>query len=409
MTKFKFLHAADLHIDSPLRGLGAYEDAPREELQGASRRALQRTVELARSQAVDFVVLAGDLFDGDWKDYSTGIFLNRELARLECPVYCISGNHDAESVLTRTLQWPENVHRFDVYAPETRLLEHLGVALHGQGFADRREDRNLAAAYPDAVPGYFNLGLLHTSADGREGHETYAPCTVAQLQAKGYDYWALGHVHQHEVLCRDPYIVFPGCLQGRHVRETGPKGCYVVSVEDGRVADLEFHKLDVVRWDHLEIDLGNAADGPAALAIVAAALRERVQLSPSNLLAVRLTLCGASPAHDKIAASPDRFREEIRNLAAQQQRVWLEKVLLSTRPYREREDVLQANPALHDLVFALRNLQHEALDLETLLEPVKVLREKLPVSLRERFLTREMVGEAVTEVEHLIWANLESR
>lgn len=409
MSKFKFLHAADLHIDSPLRGLGAYEDAPREELQGASRRALQRTVELARSQAVDFVVLAGDLFDGDWKDYSTGIFLNRQLARLECPVFCISGNHDAESVLTRTLEWPANVQRFDVFTPETRLLEACRVALHGQGFADRREDRNLAAAYPEAVPGYFNLGLLHTSADGREGHETYAPCTVAQLQAKGYDYWALGHVHQHEVLCRDPYIVFPGCLQGRHVRETGPKGCYIVTVEDGRVTELDFHKLDVVRWDHLEVDLCAASDWATALLTVRNALSERVQLSPSNLLALRLTVFGASAAHDKLTANPDRFREEVRNLAAQQQRVWLEKVILNTRPFRAREELLQANPALHDLVYALRNLQHEPLDLESLLEPVKQLKDKLPLSLRERFLTDEMVGEAVTEVEHLIWANLEAR
>lgn len=409
MRTFKFLHAADLHIDSPLRGLGAYEDAPREELQGASRRAFQRMVELARSQQVDFVVLAGDLFDGDWKDYSTGIFFNRELCRLECPVFCISGNHDAESVITRSLQWPSHVRRLDVFKPETVLLEELGVALHGQGFADRREERNLAAAYPEAVPGFFNLGILHTSADGREGHEPYAPCSVAQLQAKGYDYWALGHVHQREVLCEDPYIVFPGCLQGRHVKETGPKGCTLVSVVDGRVTSVEFHKVDVVRWEHAQLDLSACADVPAALETIQEQMRLVVQQADSNLVAMRLTLSGSCAAHEKIALSPDRFREEIRNLAAQQQRVWLEKIRLQTRPFRPREEVLDANPALHDLVYALRNLQHDPLDLETLLEPVKQLREKLPVSLRERFLTRDMVGEAVSEVEDLIWANLEGR
>lgn len=409
MSRFKFLHAADLHLDSPLRGLGKYEDAPLDQLRGASRRALERAVDLALSQAVDFVVLAGDLFDGDWKDYSTGIFLNRQLARLTCPIFLLSGNHDAESVVTRQLQWPEHVQRFDVYQPETRRLEHLKVALHGQGFAERVENRNLVQAYPEGVPGWFNLGVLHTSADGREGHESYAPCSLAHLQAKGYQYWALGHVHEPEVLCQEPWVIFPGCLQGRHARECGPRGCYLVEVNDHQVSSATFHSLDVVRWEHLQIDCSGLPDLPSLMRAVEGALDEAERVCSAPLLAVRLTLSGRTSAHHALVSRSDAVRGEIRNQAGQRQRVWLEKVRFETRPELNVGELLRENPALESLVSALGQLRDDAEVREQLLAPVRGLHEKLPPALKERFLSAEQVEQATRDVRDLIWANLEAR
>jgi exonuclease SbcD len=408
LGSFRFLHAADLHLDSPMRGLSEHVEAPTEELRGATRRALVRLVELARSQAVDFVVLAGDLFDGDWRDYSTGMYLNRQLAQLECPVYCLTGNHDAESVISRTLQWPDNVLRFDVNRPQTILLEQHRVALHGQGFANRREDRNLAAGYPEPVPGYFNLGVLHTSADGREGHETYAPCTTAELVGKGYHYWALGHVHQRELLCEDPPVVFPGCLQGRHVRETGPKGCYVVSVDDGRIS-LDFQALDVVRWEHLDLDMAQAQTAEEAMTLVSSALKELSRRAETPLVALRLTLTGATPAHEALTRRPYDTLESLRNEALKVQRIWLEEVRVRTRPMRSREQLLLNDLPLAELMRSVAALEPGSAALAELLRPVEDLRDKLPAALKGELLSLANQQCALADVEELLWANLEAR
>ena len=106
------------------------------------------------------------------------------------------------------------------------MLEDLGLAVHGQGFAKREVTEDLSSAYPQADPHLFNIGLLHTCLDGKPGHEPYAPCTVDGLRSKGYQYWALGHVHNREVVSQDPWIVFPGNIQGRHARETGSQGLH---------------------------------------------------------------------------------------------------------------------------------------------------------------------------------------
>jgi DNA repair exonuclease SbcCD nuclease subunit len=194
----KFLHAADIHLDSPLRGLQRYEGAPVEEIRQASRRALENLVQLALDQSVAFVLIAGDLYDGDWKDHRTGLYFVSQMVRLReagIPVIAIAGNHDAANKMTRTLPLPENVHLLDHKKPETFLLEQPGVAIHGQSFATPSVLEDLSAAYPPAVGGMLNIGLLHTCATGREGHQPYAPCTIPGLISKHYDYWALGHAH----------------------------------------------------------------------------------------------------------------------------------------------------------------------------------------------------------------------
>lgn len=176
----KFIHAADIHLDSPLVGLQFYEGAPVEEVRGATRRALENLVELAAAEKVDFVLLAGDLYDGDWKDYNTGLFLSHQMSRLReegIRVFIISGNHDAASQITKHLRMPDNVKTLSVRHPETDRIEKLGLAIHGQGYAVRAVTDDLAGGYPLASPHHFNIGLLHTSLDGREGHESYAPTT----------------------------------------------------------------------------------------------------------------------------------------------------------------------------------------------------------------------------------------
>src|SRR5438552_1397988 len=244
----KFVHAADLHIDSPMRGLVRYEGAPLSAMRGATRRAFENLIDLCLEEKAAFLLLAGDIFDGSWRDYSTGLFFAMQLSRLralDIPVVLVRGNHDAESRITKHLRLPSHVHELSVRAPESFEIPGAGVWVHGQGFATRAVTDDLAAAYPAAKRDALNIGLLHTSAGGREGHENYAPCRVETLVDKGYDYWALGHVHKREVLSEAPHIVFPGNLQGRHAREMGAKGATLVRVENG-IASALHRALDVV-------------------------------------------------------------------------------------------------------------------------------------------------------------------
>lgn len=261
---FKFIHAADIHLDSPLHRLDIYEGAPVMEFRQATRRAFENLIQLAIAEKVAFVLIVGDLYDGDWKDYNTGLYLVGQMNRLKeagILMFVVAGNHDAASRITKTLRFPDNVRVFASDSPERFLLEEPLVAVHGQSFATPVIKKDLSFDYPEPVSGYFNIGLLHTCATGREGHEPYAPCSPEALRNKGYDYWALGHVHQHEILAQDPPVVFAGNIQGRHIRETGAKGCVVVAVDEAGRTELSFTALDVVRWAAIEVNADGAHNG----------------------------------------------------------------------------------------------------------------------------------------------------
>lgn len=356
-----FLHAADVHLDSSLRGLERYENAPVEQIRGATRKSLVRLVDLALARNVDFVLISGDLYDGDWTCYNAGLFLIGQLGRLRdanIPVFMIAGNHDAANKMTRTLRLPENVHYFRSDRPETRRLDDLGVAVHGQSFARAAVLENLAAAYPPPVRGLINVGLLHTCLGGADGHERYAPCSLDDLRAKGYDYWALGHIHNRHTPCTDPLVVFPGNTQGRHIRETGGKGCLIVTLEVNGSSELNFHRLDSVRWERLRVDVSEAATDSDFLDRAACALDALLALEtdPERLLAVRIEIHGRSALHDHLHAASERYVNEVRSLALDrgQGRLWVEKVVVQTRP--ARSVVLPDGPIneIQEVIAALR-------------------------------------------------------
>ena len=225
MQSFRFLHAADIHLDSPLKGLNGYPGANAERYCTATRAAFDRLTKTAIDERVDFLVIAGDLYDGDWRDFSTGLhFVSRipRLADAGIPVFLLHGNHDAESVITQRLELPGNVHVFGADRPCTFELRVLCVALHGQGFADRAVVENLVPGYPDPVAGAFNVGVLHTALEGIGGHARYAPCSLADLIGKGYDYRALGHVHRGQILWKRPgHPILDPFQRGRQVEMTG--------------------------------------------------------------------------------------------------------------------------------------------------------------------------------------------
>jgi exonuclease SbcD len=332
----KLIHAADLHLDSPLVGLERYEGAPVGELRRATRGALDRLVELCIAERADVLLVAGDLFDGSWRDYSTGLFLCERMARLReagVRVVWIRGNHDAASRLRKHLRMPENVRELSHESPESVRFEELNLVVHGQGFPEAAVKEDLTRRYPAPVAGAVNVGLLHTALDGREGHAPYAPCTLTTLVDRGYDYWALGHVHTHEVVSRAPFVVYPGNLQGRHVKETGAKGAVVVSFDSARVLEVEHRALDVVRWVRVSVDAGAAATLDDAGDAVQRALVRASQDAGERLLAARVEFVGASAAHGLLKADPERALSTVRAAALDVDApVWIERAVVNTRP-----------------------------------------------------------------------------
>ena len=350
----RFIHASDLHIDSPLRGLDRYDGAPVERLRTATRSSFERLIDTALAERVDFVLFAGDIYDCDWQDFHTGLFFRGQLVRLEraaIRVFIVQGNHDAQGVISKQLVLPPNVTVFSSRTAQTVRLDELSVAIHGRSFPEREVDEDLVPAYPVPVPGFFNIGMLHTSLTGRAGHDTYAPTDLPTLVRKGYDYWALGHVHAREVLSERPRIVFPGNLQGRHAKETGAKGCELVTVEGGRI-EAEFIVLDVVRWSQVAVPLTGVDRLEALSEMFHQALEPVLTGATDRLHAVRVTLTGSTALHRLEADQPGTLAAAMRAAAQDisEAEVWIEQVRLDLSTPVDRAQSAERQDAVGELV-----------------------------------------------------------
>ena len=370
MPTWKFVHAADIHLDSPMLGLEQHESAPAERLRGATRQALENLVTLCIEEEAQFLLIAGDLYDGDWRDYNTGLFFVRQMARLReasIRVFLIRGNHDADSVITRQLSLPENTREFSTRKAESIVVEALNTTIHGRSYGRKAVTDDLSIGYPASVTGHLNIGLLHTSADGREGHEPYAP----------------GHVHSREILHEHPWVAFPGNLQGRHMRETGAKGCLVVTVEDGAISAVHFRPVDMLRWGICEVDVSSADSTAAALDLLREELAQRLADADSVSLALRLRLFGQTPAQTAFGRRPTHWREEIRGLALDlaADDIWIEQIQFDTRAPLDLEALRRRDDPVGGLLRSIHQLRTE--DPGRLSSVFDNLLEKLPGEVRE--------------------------
>ena len=300
------------------------------------------------------MVIAGDLYDGTWRDYNTGIFFCKEMGRLkraEIPVYVLFGNHDAESEMTRKLNLPDNVQTFRANKPQTFKIDQLRVALHGQSFKDKETTHNLVTEYPAPVAGHFNIGVLHTALEGYSAHASYAPCTLQELQAKGYQYWALGHVHEYQQWRGTPTIVFPGNLQGRNVREQGRRGALLVTVDDAGEVSLDRIFIDILRWEHVRVDVSECETLDAVSKSIGDALQRLLDVDGNVPRAVRVTVSGRSKAHGQLFGLEAQLRAEVLGQIASlgNERLWLEKVCFETQALFDESRMHERMDAFTDL------------------------------------------------------------
>ncbi|CAN1558959.1 SbcD DNA repair exonuclease [Mycobacteriaceae bacterium] len=331
----RIIHAADIHLDSPLQGLGRLGDAGlADELRAATRRAYDNLVQLCISEDADLLVIAGDIYDGDWRSYETGEYFVRGLRTLResgVEVALLYGNHDAESTITRRLTMPDGVRVLNTAEPESAGFPDLGVVVHGQGYAVRDVMENLAQNYPSRRDGWVNIGVLHTGLHGIAGHTPYAPCTINELTACGYEYFALGHIHQREQQAGgNTHVWYSGNLQGRKSTETGPKGALVVDAQPDMPAEVRFAECDVARWEVLEPDLAECRDVDEVVSAMSLAYEDAVGQAGDRPLVVRFRLVGQTAAASALSRDPDRLLTEARLFVRRGNAV--EKVVLDVSP-----------------------------------------------------------------------------
>lgn len=404
MGSFRFIHAADIHLDSPLKGLAGLEGSAVELIRSASREAFEALIARAIDDAVGFLIIAGDLYDGSWRDYKTGLFFIRQMGRLRdagIRTFLIYGNHDAESQITRRLSLPDNVTTFSAAEPETHIIEDLGVALHGQSFRERDVTENLARGYPDPVPDLLNVGILHTGLGGEEGHQNYAPCTLGELVNKGYDYWALGHIHKPSVRHERPFVVYSGNLQGRHINEAGPRGAVTVSVEDGVISDLAPFHIDLVRWSLIDVPAADCDSLQQLVDRIRNDIENAVlEQADGRLLACRIRLSGTSALWGQIAGSEEWLLAEARSAAQGLggDRAWVERLVNSTEPLQ----VQGADPVISESLGDLADARADGELLGDLRSDIGALVAMLPHEIRNQPESELLAAAAKGDYARLI-------
>ena len=326
---FRFVHTADLHLDSPLRSLALRDPALQTAVGVATRSVLTRIVDLCLAETVDALLIAGDLYDGDQVSMKTARFLQQELLRLDAAgiaTFIIRGNHDAMSRITRELVFPPTVTVFGARATTKVIDGVLPVAIHGLSFAKPQAPESLLGQYPAAVPGAFNIGLMHSSLNGAPGHDVYAPCPMADLQGAGYDYWALGHIHLRSVHQGRATVVMPGIPQGRDIGEAGEKSVTLVTVSDQGAVTLKARVLAPLRFDRVMVDAGPATDWADLVARLGQGVREARRQTTEEYLVLRPRLAGTTPLAWRILRDLDLLQAEAVSVAEGLGAVWIDKI-----------------------------------------------------------------------------------
>ena len=332
---FRFVHTADIHLDSPLRSLALRDPALAELIGGATRLAFERTIDLCLNEEVDALMIAGDLYDGDQTSMKTALFLAAQLRLLDesgIRAFVVRGNHDAESRITRELLLPEGVKIFGGRGEAVELERPRGeipVVVHGISFAKPHAPESLVPKFKARIDGALNVGLLHTSLGGSTQHDDYAPCSVAQLAATGFDYWCLGHIHKREVHSREPFIVMPGMPQGRDINEAGPKSVTLVTVENDGSVETESYPASIAQFERVEVDLTGIQDWRGMVERVGASLKQARDSVNAEHLVVRLKLYGRTDLAWRLRRDLDIAKAEADSRAAMLDRTWVEKVELN--------------------------------------------------------------------------------
>ncbi len=378
--KFRFVHAADLHLDTPFAGVGKTSPETAAVLREAPLEALDQLTQLAIERQASFVLLAGDIYDGVHRSVRCQLRFRRALERLDdhgIESFVVHGNHDPTDSWSAIRSWPERAHVFDADSVQVLPVVRDGVQLatvYGVSHGKSDESDNLAKKFERFDGQGIHVGLLHCTVGHNDDHAPYAPCEVAELCEVGLDYWALGHIHQHAILRSEaPWIVYPGTLQGRSPKPTelGAKGAVVVEVDGDVISDVEFVAVDSVRFLHVDFDIEAIRD----LAELRDALESRLETCrddhPGRGLIVRGTLTGRGPVFEdlKRAGVVDEILRELRDDAqGEDPVVWWESLRNDTEKTLDRERIRRRGDFSSELIRVTDDLRANREQLQVLLD-----------------------------------------
>lgn len=377
MARFKFIHAADLHIESPYKGVSKLNDALGRALVDHGIRAYESLIDLALNESVDFLLIAGDSFDSESGSLSAQYRFVRGLEKLgeaQIAVYIICGNHDPLNSWSDHLTLPKNVVLFGPNEVQQHIVKKDGqevAAVYGVSFGQKEEYDNLAKEFKKSDTTSFSIGLLHGTIAGNEAHTPYCPFDMDTLRASNMDYWALGHIHKRAILSEEnPTVVYPGNIQGRHFNETGVKGCSIVSVDQGKITDHSFAALSDVVYDYVDVNLDGCeslSDFTSALDIV----KDDLDKGRSYLL--RLRLKGKTELHSTFSdhEEMESLIDEINNQNNYRQRfIFIDKCINETLPKIDLEERKKSSDFIADLLQRFDDYQSKPAERAELLESI---------------------------------------
>jgi DNA repair exonuclease SbcCD nuclease subunit len=378
MRTVRFVHASDLHLDATFGGVDAADGKVAGALEHSTLEAFDRVIQLSIDRGVDFLVIAGDLYNSADHSLRAELAFQRGMRRLSdagIPAFIVRGNHDPADGWSAGLELPDSVAIFPADQVERHEVVRDGevvCVVYGPSFATQKVTENLAIDFERGANDPYAVAVLHANVGQRQGWDNYAPCSVDDLRAAGMDYWALGHVHVAGRVMDNPPAVYSGSTQGLNPTEEGPRGCFVVHLdEDGAIE--EFVETASVRWRRSEIDatdLQTLDDLRTALETVCAGIREENAGLPSI---VRLELTGRTSVHFDLGR-PGVLADLATDLRQDQLDVdpwiWVDRIRDLTRPALDLDVILAEEGLRGDLSRLARNLSEDSAEVERVIEEV---------------------------------------
>jgi len=417
MQPFSFVHAADLHLESPFQGVRAEAPAIADCLRQATLAAYDRLIELCIERRVQFLLVAGDTYDGAYRSLHAQLRFRDGLERLakeSIRSFVVHGNHDPADSWTSAIQWPASTRIFGSREVETDSVRRDGhpiAQVSGISHRERKERRNLARKFSRGDPDVFHIGLLHCNLGTNTGHDPYAPCELSDLCSVGLDYWALGHVHQRRVPNESPHVVYPGNTQGRSIREQGERGCYVVTVDENRGVRSEFCPLDVVRWVTAEVDISGLTTIDQLDGAISDAVQDVASGARPRPVVCRFALTGRGPLYRDIQQGKalQELLERTREIfGSEEPFVWVEGAELGCRPELDIEKRREGSDFLGQLLSIAAELRESTPEIgEVRRSALSALLDNDRVKKAIGELSDAEIAELIGEAELLCVAQLE--
>lgn len=371
MKHFSFIHTADLHLDSPFKGISEMNEEISKELTEATFNTFNNIIDACIDKQVDFLLIAGDIYDGADRSLRAQLRVRDGLNRLSkagIDVYITHGNHDPLNGWSANLDWPKNVHIFNGNSCEEVIVERDGkkiLQIYGISFPTREIKTNLAQKFPKirkSKKKMYTIGMLHCNVGVDTGHEPYAPCKLKDLTSRNFDYWALGHVHNKTIINENPLIIYPGNPQGLHPKEDGARGCFFIKVDKKGQSTAEFIELDSIRWVVSELSIKSLQSEQDFISKIENTVEQIREKADGRASICRIVLTGRSSLHSTLNRKGvlDDIVQELReNEEGEKQFVWIESVVNNTNPEIDRKSLLKRKDFIGDLVKLFEKSYHD--------------------------------------------------